>query len=135
MKPAPLALLLSLIVTTPVLAAEPFAALVEDITDGSAGVQAMDYVKSGQVIRLGPHDSIVLSYLSSCVHERIEGGIVTVGRDQSDVLSGQVERTSTPCDSGRMQLTAEVASQSAGMVFRSLPHDQSQPSPALQLNR
>ncbi len=135
MKPAPLALLLSLIVTTPVLAEEPLAALVEEITDGSAGVQAMDYVKPGQVIRLGPHNSIVLTYLSSCVHERIEGGIVTVGRDQSDVLSGEVERTSTPCDIGRMRLTAEVASQSAGMVFRSLRPDQSQATGLLQLGR
>jgi hypothetical protein len=132
MKPAPLAVVLSLIFTAPVMAAEPFAALVEDITDGSAGVEVMDYVEPGQVIHLGPHNSIVLTYLSSCVHERIEGGIITVGREQSEVLFGKVERNSTPCDAGRMQLSAQIASQSAGMVLRSLRHDQSEASPLPQ---
>jgi hypothetical protein len=133
MKSAPLALTVSLLCSGPVLAA-PAAALVEDVTGASAGVEFMDYVEPGKVIHLGPRDSIVLSYLYSCVRERIEGGDVTVGREQSDVRSGKVERTSTACDTGRMLLTTEIASQSAGTLFRSLESrsDQSRSPPAPQ---
>ena len=38
-------------------------ALVEDISGHPASVQLMDYVEPGQVIRLGPGDTIVLGYL------------------------------------------------------------------------
>jgi hypothetical protein len=126
MKTAPLALLISLVCTGPVLAADPFAAIVEDVTSASAGVETMEYVAPGKVIHLGPQDSMVLSYFSSCVRERIEGGVVTVGREQSEVRSGRVQRLSTTCDSGRMSLSAEVAAQSAGMVFRSVVKRQDQ---------
>jgi hypothetical protein len=95
-------------------------ALVEDVSSGAAGVEPMEYVEPGQVIRLGPQDVIVLSYLYSCVREKIEGGVITVGRELSDVSSGKVERNTSTCDTGRMQLTAEIATQSAGAVFRSL---------------
>jgi hypothetical protein len=120
MKTAPLTLLVWFICTGPVLAADPIVALVEDVTSASAGVETMEYVAPGKIIRLGPQDTIVLSYLSSCVRERIEGGVITVGREQSEVRSGRVELLSTTCNSGRMSLAAEVASQSAGMVFRSV---------------
>jgi hypothetical protein len=132
MKSAPLVLLLSLVSATPVLAGPP-AALVEDVTGGSAGVEPFGYVQPGQVIRLGASDWLVLSYLNSCTRERIQGGTVIVGRDQSEVQSGTVERNSVPCDSGRMQLTAEIASQSAGAVFRSIRSNQA--SGSLQLGR
>ena len=127
MKPTPLALLVSLAFTGPVLAADPIAALVEDVTTASAGVETMEYVEPGKVIRLGPQDSIVLSYFSSCVRERIEGGVITVGNEQSEVRSGTVERRLTTCNSGRMSLAAEVASQSSGMTFRSIVKGQAQP--------
>jgi hypothetical protein len=127
MKTAPLVLLLSLIYATSAFAGSPVA-LVEDVTGTSAGVEPFGYVQPGQVIRLGSHDSIVLSYLSSCTRERIQGGTVTIGRDQSGVQSGIVERSSAPCDTGRLQLTAEIASQSAGAVFRSLRLDQTSSS-------
>ena len=45
-------------------------ALVEDVKSGTAGVEFMDYVGSGQVIRLAPHDTLVLSYLQSCDRKR-----------------------------------------------------------------
>jgi hypothetical protein len=126
MKTTPLALLISLVLTGPGLAEDPIAALVEDVSSASAGVETMEYVKPGKVIHLGPQDSIVLSYLSSCVRERIEGGVITIGREQSEVRSGKVERRSTTCNSGRMSLAAEVASQSAGLVFRSIVKRQDQ---------
>jgi len=132
MKTASFAVLASLICTTPCLAAGPMTALVEDVTPGTSSVEAMDYVQPGQIIRLGPRDVVVLTYLYSCVRERIEGGVITVGREMSDVSSGAVDRYNTNCDTGRMQLTAEIATQSAGAVFRSLAprSDQSRSSKA-----
>jgi hypothetical protein len=93
-------------------------ALVEDVQSSTAGVEFMDYVGNRQVINLGPSDSLVLSYLKSCEHETITGGKVTVGTERSDVLGGQVVRTKVPCDGGKMQLSAQEASQSAASSFR-----------------
>ena len=56
-------------------------ALIESLTGASPGVEFMDYVRTGQVIRLGPHQTIVLRYMSSCLRETITGGTVTVGTD------------------------------------------------------
>jgi hypothetical protein len=95
------------------------AAVVEDVKGTSAGVQFMDYVSTGKVIRLEPRDVIVLGYLKSCWRETIIGGTVTVGAEQSEVQGGQVERSRVKCSGGRMQLTAEQAVQSAGVISRS----------------
>src|ERR1700737_5484784 len=78
-------------------------ALVE--SSNSASVAFMDYVQAGQIIRLGPHETIVLSYMSSCLRETITGGTVTVGTDRSDVQSGEVRRTRGQGDAGKMVLT------------------------------
>ena len=72
-------------------AADPIeVALVESVSSKSPGVEFMDYVQAGQIIRLGPHDTIVLSYMSSCLRETITGGTITVGPDWSEVQSGEV---------------------------------------------
>ena len=68
-------------------------ALVE--SSNSASVALMDYVQAGQIIRLGPHETIVLSYMSSCLRETITGGSVIVGTDRSDVRFGSVEKVVT----------------------------------------
>ena len=68
------------------------AALVEDVKSATAGVEFMDYVGRGQVIKLGADDVLVLSYLKSCEHETITGGTVVVGAERSDVQGGQVVR-------------------------------------------
>jgi hypothetical protein len=81
----------------------------------------MDYVSPGKVIQLGAGESIVLGYMKSCWRETITGGTVTVGSEQSDVKQGKVERSKVSCDGGQMQLTAQQAGQSAGMVFRDRP--------------
>src|SRR5262249_34227426 len=52
--------------------------------------------------------------------ETITGGLVTVGVNYSDVELGNVERTVTPCDAGRMQLTAQLRSQTTGAGFRNV---------------
>jgi hypothetical protein len=119
-KSARLTILALLVAAGPAWAGAPIAALVEDVTGASAGVEFMDYVEVGKVIRLNPQDSIVLSYLYSCERETITGGIIKVGRERSEVQSGKVERASTACDAGRMILSAELASQSAGMLVRNL---------------
>ena len=121
MKSTSLALLMSLCCAGPALAGGPITALVEDVTGTSAGVEFMDYLEAGKVIHLDPQDSIVVSYLYSCTHETIRGGTITVGRERSDVQLGKVERTSIPCDAGNMLLTTQLASQSAGMLFRGIP--------------
>jgi hypothetical protein len=60
-------------------------ALVEDVKSASADVEFMDYVGTGQVIKLEPSDVLVLSYLKSCEHETITGGTVRVGSNKSEV--------------------------------------------------
>ena len=96
------------------------AAVVEVVSGKSAGVEFMDYVTPGKVIRLGRQDMIVLGYLKSCWRETIIGGTVTVGTEQSDVQGGKVERAQVKCDAGRMQLTDRQAVQSAGYVSRNI---------------
>jgi hypothetical protein len=95
-------------------------ALVEEVTAKSAGVQIMDYLSAGQIVKLGPGESIVIDYLRSCGREQITGGVVTIGVEQSEVAGGNVRREKVECDGGHMQMTAEQASKSGVMVFRSL---------------
>jgi hypothetical protein len=101
-------------------AAERPVALVEDIHGKVPGIELMDYVTAGQVIKLGPKDSIVLGYMNSCWRETITGGVVTVGEEQSTISAGRIERSKVACDTGQMQRIAR-APQSAGTTFRGAP--------------
>jgi hypothetical protein len=113
---------LPLVATQPAAARAPAPlvpiAIVEDVKSAGAGVEFMDYVGSGQVIRLAPGDTLVLSYLVSCAHETITGGTVTVGLAQSQVQDGKVVRAKVPCDGGKMQLSSAQANASAASAFR-----------------
>lgn len=111
----------ALILTT---SAQSPAAVVEEIQGSVPGVQFMDYVDPGQVIRLGAHDRIVLGYLKSCWRESISGGTVTVGTEQSEVAGGEVTRAKVACEGGKMMLSAELAGKSGAMVFRQAPKPQ-----------
>jgi hypothetical protein len=93
-------------------------ALVEDVKSASADIEFMDYVGTGQVIRLAPKDVLVLSYLKSCEHETITGGTVRVGMDKSDVEGGKVARSKVPCNGGNMKLSAQQANASGASSFR-----------------
>jgi len=93
-------------------------ALVEDVKSTSADIEFMDYVGTGQVIRLEPHDVLVLSYLKSCEHETITGGTVRVGTDKSDVEGGKIARAKVPCNGGNMKLSAQQANASGASSFR-----------------
>jgi hypothetical protein len=99
-------------------AASPIeAALIESISSNSRGLQNMDYVRAGEIIHLKPHETIVLSYKASCVREMITGGTVTVGIEQSQVQSGEVQRSERRCDAGKMELTG-AHTEIAGRTFR-----------------
>ena len=96
-------------------------AVIEEITGTPAGVEFMDYVEAGKVIRLKAKDSVVLSYMKSCVRESITGGTIVVGAEHSEVDGGKVVRTTVKCDAGSTLLSARQANQFAGMVFRNAP--------------
>ena len=98
-------------------AAEPVeVAVVESISGSSSGVEFMDYLHLGQVIRLNNRETLVLSYKASCVRETITGGMVTVGLDRSQVQSGEVQRIVGGCGEGKPELTG--APSIAGRNFR-----------------
>ena len=100
------------------------AAVVEEIQGSVPGIQFMDYVDPGQVIRLGAHDRIMLGYLKSCWRETISGGTVTVGIEQGEVAGGEVACAKVACEGGKMMLSAELAGKSGVMVFRQAPKPQ-----------
>lgn len=107
-------------------------AVVEDVQGKVAGVEFMDYVVAGRVIKLGAKDMLVLGYLRSCWRETITGGTVTVGAEQSVVAQGKLTRAKVACDPSRMKLGTPEATQSAATVFRSLRPDQLAPKQPLQ---
>jgi len=93
-------------------------ALVEEIVGKPAGIEFMDYVSPGKIIVLGSREGIVLGYIRSCWRETIRGGTVRIGRNESEVSGGSVDRVKIACDGGRMELAAEQAKQSGTSVFR-----------------
>jgi hypothetical protein len=93
---------------------------VEGTTGKPAGVEFMDYVAAGKVIKLGPRDTIVLGYLRSCWRETITGGTVIVGSEQSQVQGGTVGRTRVNCNGGQMLLSGKQSLQSGGMISRAV---------------
>src|SRR5215475_7856408 len=106
----------------PALAETPVA-IVEDVQGKVDGVEFMDYVAPGKVIKLGPKGSLVLGYLKSCWRETITGGVVLVGTEQSAVQLGEVQRVKVPCDANAAQLSERAANQSAATTFRSIRSD------------
>jgi len=113
---AAVALLLATLTAGMVLAAAPVA-LVEDVA-GTTALEVLDYVSEGQVVDLGRDGSLTLGYLASCVHEKIVGGRVTIGKKESKVKNGKVTRETVACDGGRLVLAANQAVQSAATAMR-----------------
>jgi hypothetical protein len=117
-------------------AAQAPVAIVEDVQGKVDGVEFMDYVAPGKVIKLGPKASVVLGYLKSCWRETITGGTVVVGAEQSMVHLGDAQRVKVDCDVNAVQLADREASQGAATTFRSLtpgPQASVTPSPQLTL--
>jgi hypothetical protein len=110
--------LAGLMLMTATASAQSPAAIVEDVSGGAAGIEFMDYVAAGKVIKLGGGGKLVLGYLKSCWRETISGGTVTIGDEQSDIKGGTAERTKVACEAAKMQMTATLASKSGAMAFR-----------------
>ncbi len=100
--------------------AQPSSAIVEEVAGAPPGVEFMDYVEPGKVIQLGADDSIVLSYLNSCLREAIRGGAVRVGVDQSEPLSASavIERTKVDCEAGKMMRAVGQTNDAASLIIR-----------------
>lgn len=109
------------LVALPLSVAAAPAALVEDVSSAKAGVQPLDYLDEGRVVELGSGDSLALGYLASCVQERIQGGKVTIGAQQSDVKGGTVQRTSSQCGGARLALAADQSKHSGATAVRNVP--------------
>lgn len=93
-------------------------ALVEQIESKAAGIEFMDYLAPGRVVRLAPNETMILGYMRSCWRETITAGTVTIGAEQSDVKDGKVERVKVACDTGKIKLSSEQAQKSGAMAFR-----------------
>ena len=98
-------------------AAQRPVAVVEKVTGKVVGVEFMDYVTPGKVIKLGPQGSIVLEYMTSCWRETITGGTVVVGVEQSLFHLSKVEGVKADCDRVGQPVT-EQQREMAGTVFR-----------------
>jgi hypothetical protein len=106
---------------TPAAAGGPVA-LVESRTSLSQRMELMTYAHVGQVIRLSPDQTMVLSYRDSCVRETVTGGTITVGTEQSDVRSGQVNRIQGHCATGKKVERSVGEINAGGRVFRGVAH-------------
>ena len=113
-------------------AAQTPVAVVEDVKGKVSGIEFMDYVEAGKVIKLGPTDAIVLSYIKSCWRETITGGTVVIGEEESLIHQGKVERAKVECDAGHIRLSSREGSQSAATVFRGMA-EQAAPRPQITL--
>ena len=106
---------------TATAAAEPPVALVEELQGKVAGAEFMDYVTPGQVIKIGPGGSIVLSYLKSCRRETISGiGTVIVGSDASKVHLADVKDETIACDADHAHATVRETSEAAATIVRGI---------------
>lgn len=92
-------------------------AIVEEAS-GSLTIGLFDVLEEGDEVDLGESGALTLGYFSSCVSETITGGRVIVGSRQSEVLNGDVVRTTVECDGGNVMLSESQQAQSGADVFR-----------------
>lgn len=92
-------------------------AIVEEAS-GSLTIGPFDVLEEGDQVDLGESGTLTLGYFSSCVSEAITGGRVIVGSRQSEVLDGDVVRTTVECDGGNVMLSESQQAQSGADVFR-----------------
>jgi predicted extracellular nuclease len=115
------AAIIGLIGSTGLAAAQAPVAVVEDVQGPVNGVEFMDYVVPGKVIKLGAGGTVVLGYIKSCWRETITGiGTVIVGNEESMVHLGEAKTSKVACDSARTQLIDQETGQSAATVVRSV---------------
>ena len=116
-------------------AAESPVALVEEVQGKVTGAEFMDYVTPKAVIKIDDGGSIVISYMNSCQREKIAGGTVIVGTEESVVHLADVQRERTDCDSKQSHATTRATSGVAAAVLRSVDNSKvaSLPEPQLTL--
>src|SRR6202158_283526 len=106
---------------TTLAAAQTPVAVVEDVQGKVTGVEFMDYVAPGKVIKLGPGSTVVLGYMNSCWRETITGvGTVIVGSEESRVHLSEVKAGKVQCDSSRSKLVDREVRESAATIVRSI---------------
>jgi hypothetical protein len=106
-------------VAFPAFAGDAPVALIEGLT--SQPVELMTYAHVGQVIHLSTDQTMVLSYKDTCIRETITGGTITIGMGQSEVKSGEVQRSKERrCDVGRIE-QLKRSEDAGGRTFRG-PH-------------
>lgn len=98
-------------------AGEPVA-IVEEVKGPQIGVQQMDLLEQGRVIKLQAGTTLTLGYLGSCVRETITGGSVTIGQEKSKVENGTRLAKQVDCDGGRAIKLDNRGNDVAGVVFR-----------------
>ena len=95
-------------------------AVVDDVT-GSTAVRPMDYLFAKQTVSLGPKGRMTMSYLSGCLTETVQGGVVTISATGSHVAGGKLAPRSTPgCRAARPIILAS-ASEAGATVNRITP--------------
>ena len=135
MKRVVLAAMIGLIAFAGAARAETPVAVVEDVYGKVTGVEFMDYVVPGQVIKLGPGGMIVLGYMKSCWRETISGvGTVIVGTEQSAVHLADFKAGKVPCDTAQMEKLPKEVGESAATVVRSLKENPPAGPPPLLLH-
>jgi hypothetical protein len=113
------ALWLTAMPSAEVAAGEPVA-VIEQVEAPSTGLQFMDFVEVGRLIKLRAGESLTLGYFGSCMQERIVGGTVQIGTDQSSVDGGEITRQQVECDGGRLQLDASAGDSSGVLILRQM---------------
>lgn len=105
------------------------AAIVEQVAAPETGLELMDFLFDGTVIRLPDGETLRLAYLRSCIVETLTGGTVIVGKSQSQISDGGlVYREMVDCDGGGIAPTERQSQDVAGIVFRA-PTDALEASP------
>jgi hypothetical protein len=126
--------IVGLIGFTSAACAETPVAVVEDVQGKVTGVEFMDYVVPGTVIKLGADGKVVLGYMKSCWRETITGiGTVIVGTEQSAVHLADFKAGKVPCDSSQSQVVPREVGESAATVVRSIGEAPA-PTPSLTLH-
>jgi hypothetical protein len=119
---------------TGVAAAQTPVAVVEDVQGKVTGVEFMDYVAPGKVIKLGPGGVVVLGYMKSCWRETITGiGTVIVGAEESMVHLGEVKGGKVQCDVSQSEPITREIGESAATVVRSMKEGKRPAAPQLTL--
>jgi hypothetical protein len=105
-------------------AAQSPTAVVEDVQGQVTGVEFLDYVAPGAIIKIGPDGKVVLGYMKSCRRETITGtGTVVVGAAESMAQLSTIAASNVQCDSSHSQLLDRQVRESAASVVRSLSED------------